>query len=99
VTYAATAGDVAPGDAMALHADVTNADTTVALTVTAVAHLPTGNISMPLTVIPGTNAFAADGTIGVGGEEPTGPVSIDFTFDYGGTITVVTVVVQIQTTT
>ena len=54
---------------------------------------------MPLTVTPGTAAFAADGTIGIGGEEPTGPVSIDFTFDYGGTTTVVTVVAQIQTTT
>ena len=98
-TFSATAGSTAPGDAMPLHADVTNADVSVTLTVTAVAHLPTGNISMPLTVKPGTGAFTADGTIGVGGEEPTGPVSVDFTFDYGGTITVITVIAEIQTST
>jgi hypothetical protein len=98
-TFTASASNVAPGEVMQLHADITNADTTVKLTVTAVAHLPSQDISMPLTVTPGQAGFTADGTVGIGGEEPPGPVSVDFTFEYGGTITLVTVVAEIAITT
>ncbi len=95
VQYAATAGTAMPGGSIALHADVTNVDTTVPLTVNATAHFAALAVTVPLTVVPGTNEYIADGAVGVGGEEPTGTVNVDFTFDYGGTTTIVTVQAQI----
>jgi hypothetical protein len=84
-----------PGGSLTLHADVTNADTSVPLSVSATAHFAAVPVTVPLTVVAGTNSYTADGAIGVGGEEPTGTINVDFTFDYGGTTTVVTVQAQI----
>jgi hypothetical protein len=80
-----------PGGSILLHADITNADTNVPLTVDVTAHFAALPVTVPLTVVPGTNDYTADGAIGVGGEEPTGTVNVDFVFDYGGTTTTVTV--------
>jgi hypothetical protein len=91
VQFAASAGNAMPGGSMVLHADVTNADTAVPLTVDATVHFTAVAVTVPLTVVPGTNEYTADGAIGVGGEEPTGTVNVDFTFDYGGATTTVTV--------
>jgi hypothetical protein len=93
--FAASAGNTMPGGSILLHADVTNVDTTVPLTVHATAHFAALTVTVPLTVVPGTNEYTADGAIGVGGEEPTGTVNVDFTFDYGGVTTTVTVQAQV----
>jgi hypothetical protein len=95
VQYSATASDTYQGGMIMLHGDVTNADTSVSLTVTAVVHFVTVDVPMDLDVTTKTNEFVADGMVGVGGEEPTGQCMVDFTFDYGGTMDYISVPVQI----
>ena len=96
VTYTVTASNAPPGGAIKLHADVTNADTSVPLAVSVVVHFAAVNVPLDLTVTTGTNAFAADGSVGVGGEEPTGSVAVDFTFTAGGVVTTQSVVAQVS---